>query len=72
MTIITVEIRNNKALKILEGLEDAMLIRLKGTKKMSAEKKRILKGIKSALNEVELHAKGKVKLQTARDFLNEV
>ena len=72
MTTLTVEIRNKKALKILEGLEDASLIRLKSAKKMSTEKIRILKGIASALKEAEQHEMGKIKLQSARNFLNEV
>ena len=38
--------------------------------KLSPSKKRIAKGLKKALQEVELHESGKVKLQSARDFLN--
>ncbi|MEO5673997.1 MAG: hypothetical protein ABIQ74_05070 [Chitinophagales bacterium] len=72
MTTVIVEIINKKALKILEGLEDASLIKLKNKNPMSAEKIRILKGIASALKEVDLHERGITKLQSAREFLNEI
>lgn len=35
-------------------------------------KEEILQGIKEAVEEVKLHRQGKVKLQSARDFLNEL
>jgi len=36
---------------------------------LSPSKKRISKGLKKALREVVLHENGKIKLQSARDFL---
>jgi len=35
-------------------------------------KEEVLNGIKEALEEVKLHRQGKIKLQSARDFLNEL
>ena len=34
-------------------------------------KNEILSGIRKSLEEVELHLKGKIKLQNAKDFINE-
>ncbi|WP_128547998.1 hypothetical protein [Larkinella soli] len=35
-------------------------------------KEEILQGLKSAMEEVKLHQEGKIKLKSARDFLNEL
>ena len=39
---------------------------------LSAEQKRILNGISEAVNEVNLHKQGKIKLQSGDEFLNEL
>lgn len=39
---------------------------------LSAEQKRILDGISEAVNEVNLHKQGKIKLQSGDEFLNEL
>ncbi len=39
---------------------------------LSPRKRKIVEGIKEALREVELHQQGKIKLQTAREMLEEL
>jgi len=40
--------------------------------RLTKEQKEFTDDLKSSLKEVELHRKGKIKLQPARDFLNEL
>ncbi len=40
--------------------------------KFSKAKLKLLNGIKEALEEVELHRQGKIQLQDAKDFINEL
>jgi len=44
----------------------------KKVQKLSKEQKEFVDDLKQSLNEVELHKQGKIKLQPARDFLNEL
>lgn len=44
----------------------------KKVKRLSREQKEFIDDLKDSLNEVELHRQGKIKLQPARDFLNEL
>ena len=39
---------------------------------LSAKQKKFVDDLKHSLDEVELHRQGKIKLQTAREFLNEL
>ncbi len=47
-------------------------LKLKDEEYPEPSKEAILHGIKEAMNEVTLHIKGKKKLQTAKEFLNEL
>ena len=44
----------------------------KNVEKLSDKQKEFVDDLKSSLNEVELHRQGKIKLQSAKDFLNEL
>ena len=44
----------------------------KKVQRLSDEQKEFVDDLKQSLQEVELHRQGKVKLQPARDFLNEL
>jgi hypothetical protein len=44
----------------------------KKVRRLSKEQKEFVDDLNDSLNEVELHRQGKVKLQSARDFLNEL
>lgn len=57
-------------LRLLDELEFVEVVRTK--KKPSKHAQEIVKGIKEALKEVELHQQGKIKLQTAEDLINEI
>jgi hypothetical protein len=45
---------------------------LKEVRRLSDEDKEFVDDLKQSLEEVEKHRQGKIKLQSARDFLNEL
>jgi hypothetical protein len=47
-------------------------IEKKVKRKLNAEQQEFVDDLKEALHEVELHQQGKIKLQSARDFLAEL
>lgn len=47
-------------------------IEKKAKRKLTAEQQEFVDDLKEALHEVELHQQGKIKLQSARDFLEEL
>ena len=47
-------------------------IEKKAKRKFTAEQQEFIDGLKDALIEVELHQQGKIKLQSAREFLEEL
>lgn len=47
-------------------------IEKKVKRKLTAEQQEFVDDLKEALHEVELHQQGKIKLQSARDFLEEL
>ena len=47
-------------------------IEKKAKRKLNAEQQAFVDGLKQALIEVELHQQGKIKLQSAREFLEEL
>ena len=47
-------------------------IEKKAKRKFTAEQQEFVDDLKEALHEVELHQQGKIKLQSARDFLAEL
>jgi hypothetical protein len=44
----------------------------KKVEKLSNKQMEFVDDLKNSLNEVELHRQGKIKLQSAKDFLNEL
>jgi hypothetical protein len=70
---IILDIEDNKAAAFLNFIKSLDFIRIY-TKEDYEEptKQEILEGIKQGMKEVQLHQEGKIKLQSARDFLNEI
>ena len=66
---IVLDIRENKVGFILELLQNFSFVK---TEPLSPSKEEFLKELKGAAKEVALAKKGKIKLQSARDFLNEL
>ncbi len=70
---ITLDINDNKAAAFLNFIKSLDFISIH--KKEDYEeptKKEILDSIKQGMKEVQLHKEGKIELQSARDFLNEL
>ncbi|MBK9449621.1 MAG: hypothetical protein IPN95_09420 [Bacteroidetes bacterium] len=66
---MTIEVRDDKAAFILELLKNFSFVKLD---EASKEKARVLEELKEAVNEVNRAKRGEVKLQTARELLNEL
>ncbi len=66
---MTIEVRDDKAAFILELLKNFSFVKLD---EASMEKARVLEELKEAVNEVNRAKRGEVKLQTARELLNEL
>lgn len=70
---ITLDINDNKAAAFLNFIKSLDFISIH--KKEDYEeptKKEILDSIKQGMKEVQMHMEGKIELQPARDFLNEL
>ena len=74
MTQLVLNIPDNKLNFFLEVLKNFRFVKVKEKNEMSldAQQKEFVDDIKQSLHEVELHQQGKIKLQSARDFLNEL
>ena len=68
---VTLEINDSKASAFLNFIKSLDFIKIQN-KETASSKKDILEGIKDGLNEAKLHSEGKIDLQSARDFLNEL
>jgi hypothetical protein len=66
---ITIEVRDDKAAFFLELLRDFAYVRLD---EASAEKARILDSLAQGLKEAKMAERGELKLQSAREWLNEL
>jgi len=76
MTQLILNIRNDsklpflkellKRMEFVEGIDPA------GKKKLTAKEKKILKGLEDAVQQVNLHKQGKIKLKTVQQVLNEL
>ena len=66
---IILDIKENKVDFVLELLKSFTFVK---TESLSPEKAKRIKGLKQAINDVKLHKEGKIKLKTARQFLNEL
>jgi hypothetical protein len=69
MQRVVLDIPDNKISFFMELVNN---LGFKKVQRLSNEKKRFVDDLKNSLNEVELHRQGKIKLQSARDFLNEL
>jgi hypothetical protein len=56
-------------LELIEGLNFVKINKINGKKRSKAE---FIESLKQSLKEVELHRQGKIKLQEANDFFNEL
>ena len=76
MKQVVINIMENKYQFFMELLNNFDFVKVSESKnkpvKISAKQKEFVDDLKHSLNEVELHRLGKVKLQSARDFLNEL
>lgn len=69
MQKVVIEIPDNKITFFMELVN---ALGFKRAKRLSNEQLEFVDDLKLSLNEVEEHRKGKVELQTARDFANEL
>lgn len=69
MQRIVLDIPDNKINFFLELVNN---LGIKKVQRLSKEQKEFVDDLKDSLNEVELHRQGKIELQTARDFINEL
>jgi len=76
MKQVVINIKENKYNFIMELLNSFDFVKVADNKgkplKLSAKQKEFVDDLKHSLNEVELHRQGKIKLQSAREFLNEL
>jgi hypothetical protein len=69
MQRVVLDIPDNKINFFMELVNN---LGYKKVKRLSKEEAEFVDDLKNSLNEVELHRQGKIKLQPARDFLNEL
>ncbi len=70
---ITLDIQDSKAQAFLTFIRSLDFIKIENKEDFrEPSKQEILESIKNGMKEVELHKAGKIELQSARDFLNEV
>ena len=69
MQRIVIDIPENKINFFAELLKN---LGIKKVKWLSKDKKEFVDDLKQSLEEVELHQRGKIKLQSAKDFLDEL
>ncbi len=69
---VTLDINDNKAAAFLNFVKSLDFIRIYSKEDYEEPtKQEILDSIRQGMKEVQLHQEGKIKLQSARDFLNE-
>ena len=70
---VTLDINDSKATAFLNFVKSLDFISIQSKEDYEEpSKKEILDSIKQGMKEVQLHKEGKIKLQPARDFLNEL
>lgn len=70
---VTLDINDNKAAAFLNFVKSLDFIRIQSKEDYEEPtKQEILDSIKQGIKEVQLHKEGKIELQSARDFLNEL
>jgi hypothetical protein len=70
---VTLDINDSKAAAFLNFVKSLDFIRIHSKEDYEEPtKQEILDSIRQGMKEVQLHQEGKIKLQSARDFLNEL
>lgn len=70
---VTLDIDNSKAAAFLNFVKSLDFIRIQSKEDYEEPtKQEILDSIKQGMKEVQLHKEGKIELQSARNFLNEL
>ena len=70
---VTLEINDSKAAAFLNFVKSLDFIRIQSKEDYEEPtKQEILDSIRQGMKEVQLHKEGKIELQSARDFLNEL
>ncbi len=71
---LTIEIKDNKARRLLKSLEEVKLISIISDKKnnWTPKKKKQAKDFLSALKQAKLAEEGKIKLKTAQSLIDEL
>ena len=69
MQQVVIDIPDNKINFFMELVKN---LGFEKVKKLSKEQKEFVEDLKQSLKEVEQHRKGIIKLQSAKDFLNEL
>lgn len=69
MQRVVLDIPDNKINFFMELVSN---LGIKKVQRLNSKQKEFVDDLKNSLNEVELHRQGKIKLQSARDFLNEL
>lgn len=76
MKQVIINIQENKYQFFMELLNSFDFVKVSENESkpiaISAKQKQFVDDLKQSLSEVELHRQGKIKLQSARDFLNEL
>jgi hypothetical protein len=66
---MTIEVRDDEAAFILELLKNFSFVKLD---EASKEKARVLESVSQGLKEAKMAERGEIKLQSAREWLNEL
>ncbi|HSJ66457.1 MAG TPA: hypothetical protein VK921_02230 [Anditalea sp.] len=70
---VTLDIKDSKAAAFLNFVKSLDFIQIHIKEDFEEPtKQEILESIKEGMKEIQLHEKGKIKLQSARDFLDEL
>ncbi len=72
MKQIVLSIEDRKYNFFMELIKSFSFIKIEKKNKLNASQIAYVNGLKEALEEVELHEKGKTKSKLAKDFLNEL
>ncbi|WP_194974854.1 hypothetical protein [Aquiflexum lacus] len=70
---VTLEINDNKAAAFINFIKSLDFVHIHSEEDYKEPtKQEIIESIRQGMKEVQLHQEGKIKLQSARDFLNEL
>lgn len=75
MKQVTINIPDSKYkffIELVKSLDFTKVEEQPSVKKLNSKQKSFVGDVKQSLKEVELHQQGKIKLQSARDFINDL